>query len=106
MDPHGGPFRTTPAGAIRMGDWKLIEWFETGRLELYHLSQDLGEQQNLSDQYPEKLSELHKAMKQWRQQVHAPVPSRPNPKFNPNAKVKPRKTGSRKSPGKSGKKSL
>ena len=38
-DPHGGPFRTTPAGAIRMGDWKLIEWFETGRLELYNLKE-------------------------------------------------------------------
>ena len=41
-----GPFRTTPAGAIRMGDWKLIEYFEDGVLELYNLSDDIGEEQN------------------------------------------------------------
>ncbi|MDC0936529.1 sulfatase-like hydrolase/transferase [Pirellulales bacterium] len=49
-DPHGGPFRTTPAGAVRMGDWKLIEWFESGRLELYNLTEDLSESNELSKQ--------------------------------------------------------
>ncbi|HIE96399.1 MAG TPA: aryl-sulfate sulfohydrolase [Fuerstia sp.] len=85
-DPHGGPFRTTPAGAIRMGDWKLIEWFESGRLELYNLSDDLSEANDLSKSNPDKLAQLHSAMKQWRTDVSAPVPTTPNPKYDPDAK--------------------
>ncbi|MCA8990158.1 MAG: sulfatase, partial [Planctomycetaceae bacterium] len=45
--PHYYP-TTTPVGAIRMGDWKLLEYFEDGRVELYHLTDDLGEQHNLA----------------------------------------------------------
>jgi len=85
-DPQGGPFRTTPAGAIRKGDWKLIEWFETGRLELYNLADDIGEAEELSKQHPEKLAELHADMKKWRREVNAPVPNTPNPQYDPNAK--------------------
>ncbi len=84
-DPGGGPFRTTPAGAIRMGDWKLIEWFETGRLELYNLADDIGETRNLSLDQPEKLAELHAAMKRWRTSVDAPIPVTPNPRYRPSA---------------------
>ncbi len=82
-DPHGGPFRTTPAGAIRMGDWKLIEWFETGRLELYNLRNDPGETAVLNTMHPEKLDQLHAAMKQWRVNVAAPVPTELNPGYDP-----------------------
>ena len=85
-DPHGGPFRTTPAGAIRMGDWKLIEWFETGRLELYNLENDLSETRNLAESHPQELKRLHDAMTKWRKDVNAPVPTTPNPKYNPQAK--------------------
>ncbi|MBD3675504.1 MAG: sulfatase [Planctomycetaceae bacterium] len=85
-DPHGGPFRTTPAGAIRMGDWKLIEWFETGRLELYNLKNDLSETQNLAETHSQDLKRLHDAMKQWRTDVNAPVSTTPNPQYDPNAK--------------------
>ena len=45
-----GAFRTTPAAAVRMGDWKLIEFFENGELELYNLKEDLGEKNNLATQ--------------------------------------------------------
>jgi len=97
-DPHGGPFRTTPAGAIRMGDWKLIEWFETGRVELYRLRDDLGETRNLADRCPDKRNELHRALRQWREQIGAPVPKTPNPRYDPDAaarfgaqRTKPRK---------------
>ncbi|MDG2391361.1 MAG: sulfatase [Planctomycetaceae bacterium] len=84
-DPHGGPFRTTPAGAIRMGDWKLIEWFETGRLELYNLKADLSETNNLAESQPEHLRRLHTQMKLWRKEVNAPIPTTPNPQYNPQA---------------------
>lgn len=90
-DPAGGPFRTTPAGAIRMGDWKLIEWFETGRLELYNIKEDLSETRELSKQNPQKTQQLLTAMKQWRADVQAPIPTTANPKYDPNARKKGRK---------------
>ena len=83
-----GPFRTTPAGAIRMGDWKLIEYFEDNTLELYNLKQDLGEKTNLAQSMPEKTRELHQALLTWRQQVKAPVPTEKNPRYDPNARFK------------------
>ena len=84
-DPQGGPFRTTPAGAVRMGDWKLIEWFETGRLELYNLKDDIGETKNLADDRPDKLKQLHETMLEWREAVDAPIPTTPNPRYDPTA---------------------
>ncbi|MEE3221092.1 MAG: aryl-sulfate sulfohydrolase, partial [Planctomycetota bacterium] len=84
-DPHGGPFRTTPVAAVRMGDWKLIEWFETGRLELFNLKNDIGESKNLVESQPQELKRLYEAMKGWRAKVKAPIPTTPNPKYDPNA---------------------
>lgn len=54
------------AGAIRQGDWKLIEFFDTGEAELYDLSRDIGEARNLADAMPEKVAELRKALADWR----------------------------------------
>ena len=82
-DPHGGPFRTTPAGAIRMGDWKLIEWFETGRTELYNLRDDISESKDLSKSQPEQHEKLMAAMQHWRKEVSAPIPTTPNPRYQP-----------------------
>jgi len=79
-DPH---FRTRPAGAVRAGDFKLIEYFEDGDLELYNLKDDIGEQNNLVDTVPEKAAELHKLMLAWRKKVNAPVPTELNPDYNP-----------------------
>ncbi|MHC4620753.1 MAG: sulfatase, partial [Planctomycetota bacterium] len=45
-------WRTTPASVVRQGDWKLIEYFEDGRLELYNLKDDIGEQHNLARKMP------------------------------------------------------
>jgi arylsulfatase A-like enzyme len=80
-DPHGGPFRTTPAGAVRSGDWKLIEWFETGRRELYNLRTDLGETQDLARKHPEQLQRLQRLLQEWRAAVDAPIPTTPNPRY-------------------------
>ena len=80
-----GPFRTTPAGAIRMGDWKLIEYFEDGVLELYNLSDDIGEEQNLAKREAKRTAEMHSMMKAWRRATNAPVPKEKNPEFDPAA---------------------
>lgn len=74
-------WRTTPAGAIRSGDWKLIEFFEDFHLELYNLKEDIGESRNLSDRFPEKIKELHDRLKAWRKSVNAPVPTQLNPEY-------------------------
>ncbi len=79
------PWRTTPAAAIRQGDWKLIEFFEDGRLELYDLGSDIGETRNLAEQHPDRVAAMHDQMKAWRESVAAPVPRELNPKFDPDA---------------------
>jgi arylsulfatase A-like enzyme len=76
-----GGWRTTPAGALRAGDYKLIEFFESGRLELYDLAQDIGEASDLSDELPEKRDELHALLRTWQERVGAPLPTEPNPEF-------------------------
>ena len=76
-------FRTRPAGAVRAGDWKLIEYFEDGDLELYNLADDISEKNNLVDTMPEKAAELRQLMLDWRQEVNAPVPTELNPEYNP-----------------------
>ena len=80
-----GPFRTTPAGAVRMGDWKLIEYFDDGTLELYNLVNDIGETGNLAKQQPKKTARLHAMLKAWRRATDAPVPTETNPQFDPEA---------------------
>lgn len=68
-------WRTTPAGAIRSGDWKLIEFFEDGRKELYHLRDDLSQKTNLAEKNPEKAKELYDKLAAWRESVSAPMPT-------------------------------
>ena len=79
------PWRTTPAGAVRKGDWKLIEFFEDGRIELYNLKADTSEKNNLAATAPAKATELHEMLVKWRSDLHAPVPSRLNPEFDPSS---------------------
>lgn len=68
-------WRAKPVGVIRAGDWKLLEFFEDGRLELYNLRNDDGEQQNLSAKDPAKAAKLHAQLKAWRKQIAAPMPT-------------------------------
>ena len=79
------PWRTTPAGAVRQGDWKLIEYFEDGKVELYNLKDDLGEKNDLAGTMPDKAEELHRALIEWRRSVNAPVPAEKNPQYDPVA---------------------
>ncbi len=80
------PWRTTPVGAIRYGDWKLLEFFEDNRIELYNLQEDIGESNNLANSCPEKAKTLHQELVAWRQKLNAPVPGKPNPLYDPQAK--------------------
>jgi arylsulfatase A-like enzyme len=75
-------FRSRPVGVIREGPWKLMEFFESGDLELYHLDEDIGETQNLVAQHPDKAKAMHAALKQWQQSMGAPIPTKPNPSFD------------------------
>jgi len=69
-----GPWRTTPAGAVRHGSYKLIEFFEDGSLELYNLADDLGETTNLAAQEPELTRDLHTRLQAWRTSIGADMP--------------------------------
>ena len=90
-----GSWRTTPAGAVRAGDWKLIEFFEENRLELYNLRDDLSETNNLAAKQPEKAKELHAKLIAWREEVGAPMPTK-NPDVQPaGQKTKGGKKGKR-----------
>jgi arylsulfatase A-like enzyme len=80
--PHYGNQGGAPGAAIRRGDWKLIEWSEDRRLELYHLAEDLGEQTNRAAQEPERVAQLTAELRAWQEAVGARWPT-PNPAFDP-----------------------
>ena len=88
--PHYGNQGGAPNGVIRDGDWKLIEWYEDGALELYNIVQDLGEKNNVAAQQPEKVKALHEKLIAWRKEVGAVMPTA-NPDFNPSQPQKPKK---------------
>lgn len=74
----------TPYGAVREGPFKLIEWYEDGRTELYDLREDIGETRDLAAAMPEKARELQKKLHGWRESVGAQMPT-PNPDADPEA---------------------
>ena len=69
-------WRTTPVSLIQSGDWKLMEFLEDGRLELYNLRNDIGETKNLATEMPDKAQELHARLVAWRAEVEAPMPTK------------------------------
>jgi uncharacterized sulfatase len=73
---------STPASAIRRGEWKLLEFFEDGRLELFNLASDPGEARNLAETEPARAKELQAALAEWRQKIGARMPL-PNPHHDP-----------------------
>ena len=70
-----------PASAIRSGDWKLIQFYEESRFELYNLKEDLGEHNNLAVKNPEKAKELRDKLVAWRKNMNASEPTA-NPNFD------------------------
>jgi arylsulfatase A-like enzyme len=80
--PHYSNQGGKPGAAIRLGNMKLIEFFEDNSVELYNLSTDLGEQQELSSEKPEKVEELLKILHKWQVEVDAEGMD-PNPEWDP-----------------------
>jgi len=80
--PHYSNQGGKPGGAVRAGDFKLIEFYEDGKLELYNLKEDIGEKKDLALKMPDKVKELHQMLKEWRKSVDAQMPT-PNPDYKP-----------------------
>ena len=83
-DSHDILFRTRPGSAIRIGSWKLHEYFEDGRVELYDLAGDASEWVNLAAIHSSKAAEMHQVLKDWREDIGAPVPTELNPEYEPS----------------------
>jgi len=82
--PHYSNQRGKPHGAVRRGQWKLIEWFEDGRTELFDLTADLAESSDLSTAQPEVVRDLLGQLRAWRETVGARMPT-PNPNHRPGS---------------------
>jgi arylsulfatase A len=61
----------SPGGAIRLGDYKLLEYFENNTVQLFNLKDDLGEQNDLAKKQPKKVRELRDMLHAWRKEVSA-----------------------------------
>jgi arylsulfatase A-like enzyme len=80
--PHYSNQGGKPGAAIRLGNFKLIEFFEDQRVELYDLSSDLGEQQDLSTLHPEVSGKMLEMLHRWQASVQARGMD-PNPGYDP-----------------------
>jgi arylsulfatase A-like enzyme len=76
--PHYGNQGGFTGGAVRMGDYKLIENYTENSVELYNLKQDIGEKNNLAKKMPKKTAKLKTMLEEWRKEVDAKMPT-PNP---------------------------
>ena len=74
--PHYSNQGGRPGAAIRDGDYKLIEFYEDNKLELYNLATDIGETRNLAAQMPQRAKELRDRLDTWRKRMGAQIPTR------------------------------
>lgn len=90
--PHYHGSTWAPGGALREGDWKLIEFFEEGTAELYNLQSNLSETQNLAASEPARLKAMRDKLAAWRAETGAymPVPGT-TPPVEPAKKKKRKK---------------
>jgi arylsulfatase A-like enzyme len=73
--PHYGNQGGTPGSALRLGDLKLIRFYEDESLELYDIKKDLGENHDLAAEYPEKAEEMKKLLDDWLEEIGAGMPA-------------------------------
>ncbi|MBN2330104.1 MAG: sulfatase [Candidatus Omnitrophica bacterium] len=74
---------SAPAGAIRLGDYKLIEFYDDSHIELYNLRDDIGETRNLAQSMPDRAIALRDRLAEWRKSVNAQMPAM-NPDYDPS----------------------
>jgi arylsulfatase A len=85
--PHYSNQGGKPGAAIRAGDYKLIEFFENGRRELYDLKKDISESHNLMAEKPGVAEALSAKLTAWRKELGAKE-MKPNPSYVPNLQSK------------------
>jgi len=78
--PHFSNQLGRPAGSVRVGDFKLVELYESGAIELYNLKEDLSESNDLSGKMKEKTAEMYQMLSDWRRKVNAQMPVK-NPDY-------------------------
>ena len=77
--------RNGPVSAVRMGDWKLLEFFEDGgRRELYNLASDPAEENDLANSNPQQLRKLTAILDDWQSTTNAAIPTESNPGYDPS----------------------
>jgi len=69
--PHYGNQGNFPGGAIREGDFKLVERYEDGRVHLYNLKEDVGETDDLAAQQPRRVQRMRQRLHDWYKSVNA-----------------------------------
>ncbi len=82
--PHYTNQGSRPSGAIREGDWFLVEYYDDRQVELYDLKNDIGERKNLAAVRPERAAAMRKALASWRRENDAQS-NRPNPSYQPES---------------------
>jgi arylsulfatase A len=80
--PHYSNQGGVPSGAIRQGEWKLIEFYEDDRVELYNLQEDPGEKTNVAARDSARAGQMRAKLHAWRKNVQATMPER-NPNYDP-----------------------
>ena len=87
--PHYSNQGGKPGAAVRVGDWKLIEFYEDDRAELYNLKDDVGERTDLAAKEPQRAADLRRRLAEWRNAVDAQMMT-PNPDYRAGATTKPK----------------
>lgn len=84
--PHYSNQGGSPAGAIRLGNLKLIERYEDQTIQLYDLDEDIGETRDISAEKPEMTTHMRQMLVNWRESLGAEMPT-PNPEYDPTAPI-------------------
>lgn len=82
--PHYGNQGGEPSSIIRLGDWKLIHYYEDGHNELYNLHNDPGERQDVSGTHHMIVVDLNKRLFSYLYEVGAKFPKK-DPEYNKKA---------------------
>lgn len=80
--PHYTNQGSRPTGAMREGNWMYVEYYDEDRKELFDLSKDIGETNDVAAKNPARVSHMHEALVAWRKEMSANE-NKPNPNFDP-----------------------